>query len=252
VLISKNYSALVYSLRHVLLSVSIFLGGEMVSAQLSLSNLDYTRIPQKKIISFVEEQKKTGRELFSEFIPKCFREQDSARYHKISTSYIIRGKADDVWNEYLSIQPSQAYCGKIVDFGFLYSKDDDRILYKEDIFDKMKVGQLFFFNVKLLGGIRNLGIADEVTTIDNNLKLIRFCYIENGKTEGTQEIQLKNTDDGYTSVTHDTWYKSNSRFRDSMLYPFFHKRSVDEFHHAVREVFEKDEALMLSGSCTEK
>jgi len=249
VLIVQKFASFAYSLRLLLLCASPIIAGEKVSAQLSLNNLDYTRIPQKKIINFVEEQKKTGRELFSEFIPKCFSEQDSAQYHKISTSYIIPGKSEDVWNEYLSIQPSEAYRGRIVDFGFLYSKDDDRILYKEDFFDRMKVGQLFFFNVKLLGGIRNLGIADEVTAIDNNLKIIRFCYIENGKTEGTQEIQLKNRDDGYTSVTHYTWYKSNSRFRDRILYPFFHKRSVDEFHRAVREIFEKDPSQVLTGNC---
>jgi len=230
-------------------SFVFMISGLTAFPQLSLKNLDYSRIPQKKIISFVETQRKVGHEFFSDFIPKCFKEEDSARFYKVSTSYLIHGNTEDVWKEYLSIQPSQAYSGRIVGFGFLYSKDEDRILYPEDPFIKMQVGQLFFFNVKLLGGIRNLGIADEVTEIDDNRKIIRFCYIENGKTEGTQEIQMKSTVDGYTSITHDTWYKSKSRFRDSMLYPFFHKRSVNEFHNIVRNRFENQKSHPITQNC---
>lgn len=233
-----------FSLRWLLLLFLFIHPGDRLHAQLSLDNLDYDRIPQKKIRHFIEQQKKCGRLHFSDFEPKCFLLQDSARYRKVSTTYIIRGKTDEVWNEYLRIQPNEAYSGRIVGFGFLYSKDEDKISYKEDRFDKMKVGQLFFFNVRLLGGIRNLGIADEVTAIDDELKIIRFCYIENGKTEGTQEIQLKKTAEGFTEITHDTWYKSKSRFRDNMLYPFFHKRSVDEYHHIIRARIEDGEMMI--------
>lgn len=247
-LFHKYHSAI--SVRIWLILLIPFLSSETSTAQLSIDKLDYSRIPQKQIIEFVEQQKKSGHKRFSDFIPKCFLAQDSAQYRKITTRYLIHGKADDVWNEYLSIQPSQAYGGRIVGFGFLYSKDEDRIIYKEDKFDKMKVGQVFFFNIKLLGGIRNLGVADEVTAIDENQKLIRFCYLENGKSEGTQEIQLSGTEDGFTVITHNTWYKSNSRFRDSMLYPFFHKRTVNEYHHNIRERIENTE-LVLTEVCNE-
>lgn len=237
-------------LRLSLLTIVILFFGNSIYAQLTLENVDYDRIPQKKIKTFIEKQKKIGHEFFSDLIPKCYVEKDSVMYHKVSSSYIIHGNADDVWNEYLSEQPSNAYSGRIVGFGFLYNKDEDKIIYKDDRFDKMKVGQLFFFNIKLLGGIRNLGIADEVTAIDENLKTIRFCYIQNGKTEGTQEIHLKNTSEGYTEITHDTWYKSKSRFRDNRLYPFFHNRSVNEYHHIIRDHFEHSEEL-LSGNCSD-
>lgn len=237
------------SLLRISFSVVLLLLSSALFSQLSLNNLDYSKIPQKKIISFVETQKKAGHEFFADFIPKCFGSQDSSRYYKVSTSYLIHGNTEDVWNEYLSIQPAQAYCGRMVGFGFLYSKDEDKILYREDPFVKMEVGQLFFFNVKLLGGIRNLGIADEVTKIDEKQKIIRFCYIENGKTEGTQEIHMISTEEGYTAITHDTWYKSKSRFRDSLLYPFFHKRSVNEFHNIVRARFESKEENPLYQNC---
>lgn len=232
-----------FKLRKLLLFV-IILSSHRLSAQLSLDKLDYTRIPQKKIIHFIEDQKKCGHKHFTDFVPKCIMEQDSFPFSKVTTSYIIHGKPDEVWNEYLKIKPSQAYSGRIVGFGFLYSKDEDKITYKEDGYDKMKVGQLFFFNVKLLGGIRNLGVADEVTAIDENRKIIRFCYIENGKTEGTQEIQIKYTSEGYTQITHDTRYRSKSRFRDNLLYPFFHKRTIDEYHDNIRSRIENEENMI--------
>jgi hypothetical protein len=221
-----------------------------ISAQLPVDMLDYSRIPQKKIIKFIERQKMEGHELFSDFYTRCFREQDSVSYHKVTTSYLIHGKIEDVWKEYLNIRPSQAYTGRIVSFGFLYSKDDDQITYNNDPFEKMKVGQLYFFNLKLMRGVRNLGVADEVTAIDDDRKIIRFCYVDNCKTEGTQEIRLKPTIEGYTQITHDTWYKSSSRFRDRVLYPFFHSKSVSEFHHVIRDIVEGDKK-MLSGTCIE-
>jgi len=211
------------------------------SAQLSIDKLDYSRVPQKKIINLIEAQTKSGIESFTDLLPKCYEEKDLRKFRKVSTSYTIRGKADKVWNEYLSIQPHQAYSGRIVGFGFLYSKGDDKILYNEDPFDKMKVGQMYFFNLKLLGGIKNLGVADEVTAIDEMKKMIRFCYLENGKCEGTQEIHVKENPEGNTVIIHDTWYKSNSRFRDRVLYPFFHKRTVNEYHHIIRDRIENEE-----------
>jgi hypothetical protein len=217
---------------------------------MGIDKLDYNRISQKKIISFIETQKNSGREKFIDFTPKCFRNQDSSHYRKISKSYIIHGKTDLVWNEYLNIQPNQAYSGRMVGFGFLYSKTEDKIFYKEDVFERMKVGQLFFFNIKLLGGIRNLGIADEVTAIDDENKIIQFCYIENGKTEGTQEIQLTTTSDGFTEIKHDTWYKSKSRFRDRILYPFFHNRTINEYHNILRNRIENAEDPIFFGDCT--
>jgi len=234
-----------FTLRRLLVFLFI-ISGTRLSAQLSLDKLDYSRIPQKKIIHFIEEQKKCGHQHFADFVPKCIMEKDSFRYSKITTSYIIHGKPDKVWNEYLIINPSQAYSGRIVGFGFLYSKDEDKISYREDGYDKMKVGQQFFFNVRLLGGIRNLGVADEITAIDNDRKIIRFCYIENGKTEGTQEIQVKNTAEGYTQITHDTWYRSKSRFRDNLLYPFFHKRTVNEYHQNIRTRIENEEKMITT------
>ena len=210
-------------------------------AQLSLESIDYKRIHHRKIIDFIEIQKKKGSKFFSDFTPRCFIENDSSMYHKITTTYLIHGKSDIVWNEYLCTHPRQAYSGRIVDFGFLYSKKDDKIIYKEDYFEKMQVGQLFFFNLKLMGGIRNLGVADEVTAIDDSLRIIKFCYLENGKSEGTQEIKFSDTAEGYTEVTHFTWYRSDSDFRDKMLYPFFHIRTINEFHHIIRDRIENNQ-----------
>jgi hypothetical protein len=35
---------------------------------------------------------------------------------------------------------------------------------------------------------------------------------------------------GNTRIVHRSYFRSNSRLRDAILYPFFHKRIVNRFH----------------------
>ncbi len=207
--------------------------------QESLGNLDFSRISYEKVIDFVESQKKSGHEHFTEIERKCYREGDSALYHKISSTFIIHAKTVDVWHEYVSITPKEAYKERIVGFGFLYSKNGDKITYLDDVFEGMQVGQMYFYNLKLLRGLINIAVAEELTIVDENLKTIRYCYLQNGKTEGSQEIRLISTADGNTEIIHDTWFKSYSSARDKLIYPPFHKKILKEYHHMIRERLEK-------------
>ncbi|MCF6185021.1 MAG: hypothetical protein L3J56_10465, partial [Bacteroidales bacterium] len=71
----------------------------------------------------------------------------------------------------------------------------------------------------------------EVTKIDDKKKMIQFCYINNGISQGSQRIFLYKTKEGFTKILHKTYYKSRSKLRDRRLYPIFHKRVVEELHH---------------------
>ncbi|MCB8998881.1 MAG: hypothetical protein H6540_02265 [Bacteroidales bacterium] len=55
----------------------------------------------------------------------------------------------------------------------------------------MKIGQLLFFNLKLMGSENWLPWLVEITDIDTMNKMVRFCYVENGKLEDPSRSALE-------------------------------------------------------------
>lgn len=199
-------------------------------AQLSINSTDFDRIPQKKIRNLIKSQQLHGAQFFSDLKSSCYSEQDSFTYSCHRSSHTIREKIQNVWNKLKSIKPRDEYRGRMVSFGLLYSSKKDRILYKDDDYQEIEEGEIIFLNLKLLGGIKNIAVALEVTKIDDENKTIQLCYISNGMTEGTQQIKLAENTDGNTIICQETRYRNISKFREKKLYPIFHHKAVTELH----------------------
>jgi len=67
----------------------------------------------------------------------------------------------------------------------LFSKLQNKIIYIDEKYDGLEEGQLIFYNLRMLGGLMNLAVALEITKVDEEQKMIRLCYLKNGKSEGT-------------------------------------------------------------------
>jgi len=199
-------------------------------AQLSINSIDFDRISQKKVRSLLKKQQSHGIEFFRDLRPSCYSEQDSVSYSSHKSSQTIREKIQTVWDKLKSIKPHDEYCGKMVSFGFLYSSKFDRILYSDDDYQEIEEGEIIYLNLKLLGGIKNIAVALEVTRVDDENKTIQLCYLNNGMTEGTQQIKLSENTDGNTVICQETRYKNLSKFREKWLYPLFHQKAVNELH----------------------
>lgn len=208
-------------------------------AQLPINSIDFSRIPQKKVRSLVKKQQLNGIEFFSDLKSVCYSEQDSFSYSFHRSSQTIKEKIQNVWNKIKSIKPSDEYRGKMVTFGFLYSLKSNRILYGDDDYQEIEEGEIIFLNLKLLRGIKNIAVALEVTKVDDENKTIQFCYLNNGKTEGTQQIKLAENDQGNTVICQETRYRNRSKFRQKRLYPIFHQKAVSELHQNIGNVIEK-------------
>ena len=104
------------------------------------------------------------------------------------------------------------------------------IYLKDEDYSGIQEGQILFIRLDLLMGLKKLVVAYEITKIDAKNKIIQFCYMSNGISEGSQQIILSETDAGYTKITHKTIFKSNSKFRDRRIYPSFHTRVISELH----------------------
>jgi hypothetical protein len=168
---------------------------------------------------------------FNELYPTCFDPQDSMNYRYQEENFIIKEDINKVWKLYKSLNINDSYSGHIVDFGFIYSKNEHKFMYlDEPDYEGMKEGQVVFISLNIPSGIKKLMVAYEVTNIDEYNKSIRFCYMNNGISSGSQEIVLNRTSKGFTKVTHHTAYRSESKFRDIFIYPFFHRLIVKELH----------------------
>jgi hypothetical protein len=190
--------------------------------------VDLERIESRKLKKSLLQQKLNLADNLMNLMPTCPDAADSSHNFHTATFY-FNAPIDSVWNAYKTINPTDAWKGKIVHFGFAYNRADNDFLYQKEAFEGLQEGHIQFLHLRYLGGICRLNIAHEVIAIDEARHSLQFCYLKYGKSQGTQIIHLRQVGD-ITAVTHDTYYKSNSKFRDKRIYPFFHQKTIQELH----------------------
>ncbi|MCB0703905.1 MAG: hypothetical protein KDC34_01285 [Saprospiraceae bacterium] len=200
-----------------------------LSGQTSLSEVNYDRIPKKKVCQLIENlQKKDGLHNFTDLHSTCC--DNPEEYHTHYAEYLVEADLETVWQAYNSVSPAKAWNGKMVGFGMLYSSAQNGISYLDDSFSGIEVGQLVFINLKILLGIVNVPVVIEITGIDKEQHMLQFCYADCSKSEGTQILHFFSTPEGFTRVEHLSYFRSDSKMRDKNLYPFFHTKVLNEFH----------------------
>lgn len=222
----------------ILLFICSAIWGGKSFAQLQLTTVDFDRVPQKKIQGLLKQQCECGVNYFVELKPSCYNVLDSNKYSRQSSSHVIKETILKVWAKLKNIRPKDEYSGKMVSFGFLYSKRMDKIFYNDDDIKGIEEGEILYLNLKLLGGVKNIAVALEVTKVDEANKIIQFCYLDNGVTEGTQQVRLIENGDGNTIISQESRYRNHSKFREKRLYPIFHRQAVNELHFNIQKFIE--------------
>ena len=223
-----------------------FPGFSSVHTPVPIDSVDFKRIQHKQVRKLISRQKQFGVRTFNDLHPVCYTSPDSNFYQTFKKSEIIRQDINLVWNNLIHQSPSEEFDGRIVSFGLLYSKKLNNFLYRNESYAGIEEGQILFFNLRVLSGIKNIAVAMEVTKMDNDHKELEYCYIDNGSTKGTQKFTLKSTPDGYTEITQLTKYKCKSRLRDRRLYSFFHEKIVEEFFATIKHKSETGRENMAS------
>lgn len=219
--------------------------------QLTYEQIDFTRIPQKKIRHYIIKQIKKDIHYLTDVHPSCRSKDRFTKLNTMQNTYLIKESTDIVWEIYNTVNLAEAWDGRMVSFGFLYSKWADYIIYRNSInYCEIDTGQVFFINLKLLYGIYNLPVGLQVIDIDSANTTITFSYLEGGKSAGIQTIKFIPTIEGYTKIEHISTFKSNSPFRDKRLYPFYHTKVLDEFHEKIAESISSNDDIfsVLSNS----
>jgi len=165
----------------------------------------------------------------------CYQENDPD-YHEHLETYIYDQDFDTVWDGYVNISPEKAWSGRMIHFHRLYSRRTDEEIFPGQVYTGgMGEGQVLILNLHVFNAMVKLQVGHEVMEINKSKGLIRICYLENSKSEGSQFIRFKSLPNGKTEVSHKTFYRSGSTFRDKVIYPYFHTKAINEFHGNVRK-----------------
>jgi hypothetical protein len=164
----------------------------------------------------------------------CYLESDPD-YHQHFEKYVYEQPIEKVWNTYVTIDPGRAWSGRMIHFRQLFSRETGEVVFPgQKYLGGMGVGQVIILDLHVLGGVIQLTVGHEVMEINQCKGLIRICYLENSKSQGSQFIRFTALENGKTEVSHHTFYRSGSWFRDKVVYPYFHTKAINEFHANVK------------------
>jgi hypothetical protein len=204
--------------------------------QLMLDDISLERIQQSKIRKYIECQIDEGKHQFCDMHPSWNSGKDLSSYRKNEMTFFLKGNFQDIWQGYISANPSKSWNGRKISFGLLLQKFPGLIFYDHDPIMGADTGQVYFLNLKLMLGICNIAVAFEIIALDTKKMILEFSYIEGNKSTGVQEVEFMDLGGERTEIIHTSYFKSDSHFRDKWLYPFFHKIIVNDFHRNMRKL----------------
>lgn len=204
--------------------------------QLTLEDINLDKIQQKTSRKYINDLIKENKHQFSDIQASWKNENDTSTHNKNEMTFFMNGNIQNIWDAYLSANPSKSWNSSRVSFVLLLKKFPSTIYYEKDIINGIDTGQVFFLSLKLLFGIVKLPVAFEMINIDPGKKIIEFSYVEGNKSNGKQQIRFVEIQSKRTKIIHTSYFKSDSRYRDKYLYPFFHQKLVNDFHRNMSKI----------------
>lgn len=204
--------------------------------QCTFDDINLEQIEHKTIRKYVERQIEEGKHQFYDIQPSWNSGDDLSIYNKTEATFFLNASLQDVWQGYLSIDPSKLWNNRNMSKGLMLQKHPAKIFYNEDSSAYIETEQVYFLNLKLLSGIYNIAVAFEIISIDTVERVIAFSYVKGNQSLGVQQIKFITVDDNSTKIIHTSYFKSNSHFRDTWLYPLFHKKITKNFHKNIRRL----------------
>jgi glucosamine 6-phosphate synthetase-like amidotransferase/phosphosugar isomerase protein len=130
----------------------------------------------------------------------------------------------------------------MISFGLMVSGKSNEIFYPGEKCSAAQPGQVFYVCLNIIGNFLKIAVTHKIIGVDHENKIMTLSYVEGGETVGKQDIQLSQTNDGNTKITHTTYYKGQPGFREKYLYPYFHTKAIKEFHANLRNSYKAEKA----------
>ena len=218
------------SARTIILVLVLTISSNLTWSQTSLKEVQMDRIPSIRVQEYLENQMKLAHSTFQDLEPTLKPLDEVLAYNKQTLKFKIKGNQEEVWQYYSNVSPKEAWNSNKISYCLLFSRSSSQLFYSDEPIEKIRNGQIVMLNLKLLGGIYNTAVGFEITSIDPVKQSIEFSYIKGNTSQGKQQLIFEEAKNGFTEITHISYFKSNSLIRDFLLYPFFHKRVTKNFH----------------------
>jgi hypothetical protein len=206
-------------------------------AQLN-TNIDFNKIESSCVKSYLHKNHLNTSKDLNDIQPSCYSQnKDFSKHQK---SYIFDFSLQNVWDAYLNVSATDAWKNKRSKIELLFNKNDQKCCYKQEKMEGLKVGQMMFIKLKIFAGLVKLPVAHQVLELNKEELYMKFCYVEFGKSKGTQLLKFSSLPNGHTQVEHITYYKSDSKFRDKKLYPHIHQKIISEYHKNMKKQIRKN------------
>lgn len=216
-----------------------------VSQSVRIINLE--EIPHRKVRKYIVDRSIDKMSDFSTIHASCKKNIDESAFNVTEKTFYLKYKLPIVWECYSQANPVRIWNGRTVGFGLMISKHLKSAAYaNSSSFAEIDTGQVFFLNIRFLKGLFNIPVAFEIINIDEKMQIVEFSYIENNKSLGKQIMHFSDDGDGNTRIDHITYFKSSSNLRDGLLYPYFHKKFIREFHNNMRHIISDSDIAIAS------
>jgi hypothetical protein len=223
----------------ILIFVLVFTSFSCFSQNLKRINVE--EIPQRKVRKYIVTREIDQMQDFSSIHASWNRDLNESDFKLNEKIFYLNSNLSNVWESYWQSNPVIMWNGTSIRLGLLISKYSNSVIYVgNSSYPEIDTGQVYFINLRLIKGLFNLPVAFEIINIDQKKLIVEISYIDNNKSKGKQTIQFFDNRDGRTRIVHRSYFKSNSRFHDKILYPYFHKKFIKEFHKNIRKLIENN------------
>jgi len=206
------------------------------SAQTRISSIDTDRIHQNKVRKFLETQSNQGIVNFEDFTPSVTTQSDTSKFDYNVHLFSLEQTLPEAWKSYLTAHPSLIWQGKVIHCSFIYSTKTKKVIFPNDPYPGLEVGQLFFIEMRIFFGLVKFPVCFAVTSIDHNIRAITFSYVSSGPSKGSQTIRLNENKSGGTDIFHSSLHQTENVLRDKTLYPIYHKKAIKEVHQNIKNL----------------
>ena len=213
----------------------------------SVETIDLREVPQRKVREYIFLRSFDKLNDFSSIHASWKKNIDEYDFNVTEETFYLREKLPVVWEFYRHANPLMMWNGRSFRFGLLICKCSKSVIYANNSsFPDIDTGQVYFLNLRLIKGLFNVPVAFEIINIDKEKKIMEFSYIDNNKSLGKQTLEFSDDRVGRTRIVHRSYFRSESRLRDDLFYPYFHHKFVEEFHRNMRHFIrnEKDPVLI--------
>jgi len=204
-------------------------------SQMLINESDSKQLGYKKVAKYLKNKSKENIVYFSELQPSVNDNSDFDKFYFHTGSYIVNASVQHTWDICIFESPAKLWDGKMLGLSCIYNVHSDKIFYGNgQHFDTLELNQIYFINLRIMR-LFNIATALMTTKIDHDQKMVEFTYIEGNKSIGKQTLHLIEINENETKIQHDTFYKSNSKFRDKRLYSPFHQIAITDLHRKIDE-----------------